>query len=117
MEACNDEGLLPISNLMRLLEQKFNIIRYIEYNGVTGRIADSASANKRYQKVLRENIDLRRMTKQEVIDYVPEYLNVKKQLVDHSVQIDDPSGNGKKIEKNIGSQYTAVVNVTYQADY
>lgn len=117
VEACNDEGLLPISNLMRLLEQKFNIIRYIEYNGVTGRIADSASANKRYQKVLRENIDLRRMTKQEVIDYVPEYLNVKKQLVDHSVQIDDPSGNGKKIEKNIGSQYTAVVNVTYQADY
>lgn len=117
VEACNDEGLLPISNLMRLLEQKFNIIRYIEYNGVTGRSADSAITNTRYQKVMRDNIDLRRMTKEEVIAYVPEYINVKKQLVDHSVEVIDPNNNGKKIEKSIGSQYSDIVSITYQADY
>ena len=102
---------------MRLLEQNFKIIRYIEYNGITGRAADSTVTNKRYQKVLRDSIDLRRMTKEEVIAYVPEYLNVKKQLVDHSVEVNDPSNNGKKIEKSIGAQYSDIVSITYQADY
>jgi hypothetical protein len=71
IEASNDEGIFPLSNLTRRLEENFEIIRYI----VTDTINDLP-----VQKIESKYTSHLEMTKQEVIDYVPEYLNLRKEL-------------------------------------
>lgn len=109
LEASNDEGIVRISNLFRLLETEFSAISYIEFNGLAGRYNDSIS--NKYQKILRKDIDLKTMTKQEVIEYIPEYINIKKQLTNQVVTVED--ADSSIIEVNLGKQYNNIINVTY----
>lgn len=71
LETCNDTRLVPISNLIRMLENEFEIIKYIEFFS----IGDFDT-----QKIRTTFTSLLDMTKQEVEDYVPEYLNIEKKL-------------------------------------
>jgi hypothetical protein len=71
IEDCNDEGIFPISNLMRQLENNFEFIRFIEFGNINGLPVQKIES--RYTSFLE-------MEKQEVMDYVPEYLNLRKEL-------------------------------------
>lgn len=111
IEASNDEGVIPISNLIRLLESNFEEIRYIEFNGISSRHQDALT--NRHQKILAKSTDLKLMSKQEVIDFVPEYINVKKQLLNHVLTVED-SVTGEAREVPIGTKYSNVINITYE---
>ena len=111
LEACNADGIVPISNLMRLLESTFPAIRYINFNGLTGRAAD-ALTNK-YQRILKKPINLPDMDKQEVIDYVPEYINVKKQLVDSVFDLPAKDGSTSTTKVSLWKRYVNNINITY----
>lgn len=110
IEATNVDGVVPISNLMRLLESNFPAIRYIHFNGLTGKLADMVS--NKYQRILRKDTNLLNMTKQEVIEYVPEYLNVKKNLVDSVFDVPTAEGTGTK-EVSLWKRYVNSINLTY----
>ena len=71
LETCNESRLVPISNLIRMLENEFEIIKYIEFFSV---------GDFDTQKIRSTFTSLLDMTKQEVEDYVPEYLNIEKKL-------------------------------------
>jgi hypothetical protein len=71
IESCNDEGVFPLSNLVRRLEENFEVIRYI----VTDTINDLP-----VQKLESKFDTFLDMDKQDIIDYVPEYLNLRKEL-------------------------------------
>ena len=114
LEACNEDGIVPISNLTRLLEQNFASIRFIEFNGLTGRYADVVS--NKYQKVIRKDNDFNTMTKQQIIEYVPEYINVKKQLNDNIITVEDVSSPSGTKEISLGKQYNNAINITYIVD-
>lgn len=96
IESCNTERLFPISNLIRLLETEFDIIKYIEFFEIGGHDT---------QKIRNTFTSLLDMTKQEVEDYVPEYLNIEKKL-------DLPS----EIDNNllVGYPYNYNINITYK---
>ena len=110
LEQSNVDGIVPISNLMRLLESNFPAIRYINFNGLTGKLADSV-INK-YQRILRKDINLNNMTKQEIIEYVPEYLNVKKNLVDSVFDVPTSTGTGTT-KVSLWKRYVNSINITY----
>jgi len=110
LEQSNVDGIVPISNLMRLLESNFPAIRYINFNGLTGKMADSV-INK-YQRILRKDINLNNMTKQEIIEYVPEYLNVKKNLMDSVFDVPTSTGTGTT-KVSLWKRYVNSINITY----
>jgi hypothetical protein len=72
IESSNEEGIFPISNLIRRLEENFSIIRYIEFESIN---------DLPVQKVESKYTSMMDMTQQEMIDYVPEYLNLRKELI------------------------------------
>ena len=72
VESCNEEMLFPISNLWRRLEEEFDFIRYIEINSINGLPV---------QKIESKFTSFLEMTKNEIIDYVPEYLNIRKESI------------------------------------
>lgn len=110
LESCNADGIVPISNLLRLLESSYPTIRYINFNGLSGRLADMVSNHN--QRILRKDISLNNMSKQEIIEYVPEYINVKKNLVDSTFDV--PTGNGSTpTTVNLWKRYVNSINITY----
>jgi|GEM_PF-3067537 len=98
IESCNEDQLVPISNMIRLLEQNFDIIRYIEFNGISG---------NDIQKIESSFTSFREMTKQQIIEYVPEYLNVKKELNDFMTK----NESGEDI--HLGTFYEFNIKVKY----
>ena len=112
LEACNETHVIPISNLIRLLEQNYDEIKYIEFNGLSGRYSDVVS--NKYQKINMKDINFNKMSKQEIIDYVPEFINVKKRVVDSVVTVSGT--NGESTEINLGKTYNDVINITYSID-
>jgi len=78
IESCNTEGIFPISNLIRRLEENFDNIRYIEFNSING---------LSIQKIESKYTSFLDMNKQEIIDYVPEYLNLRKELIANTEQV------------------------------
>lgn len=111
LESCNTDGIVPISNLMRLLESNFSSIRYINFNGLTGKLSDSVS--NKYQRILRKDINLNNMSKQEVIDYVPEYINVKKTLVDSVIEVPTETNSNSTSDVSLGKRFVNTINITY----
>ena len=70
----NDTNFLYISNLIRNLEQEFNEITYIEFVGFNN--YDSS------KQIIENNFtDMSEFTKEQVIDFVPEYLNINRHIV------------------------------------
>jgi hypothetical protein len=78
IESCNAEGIFPMSNLIRRLEENFDIIRFIEFESING---------LPIQKIQSKYTSFLDMDKQEVIDYVPEYLNLRKELIANTEEI------------------------------
>lgn len=72
VESCNEDKIFPISNLIRKLEENFDAIRYIEFNSI-----DKLPV----QKVENKFTSFYDMSTNEIIDFVPEYLNLRKNLV------------------------------------
>lgn len=70
IESCNDNGAFPISNLCRKLEDKFPIIQFIEFNSMNG---------DKVQKILN-SLTVNEIIANPVKDYVPEYMNLRKNL-------------------------------------
>lgn len=112
LESCNDAKLFPISNLITKLESNFEIIKFIEFF----KIGDNTT-----QKIKSSFTSLLDMTKEEIEDYVPEYLNVKKKL-DLSqkkfIEVIDPDGNKVLVEdvdhnKTLSYPYNFNINLTY----
>lgn len=95
IENCNNERLLPISNLIRMLENKFEIIKYIEFFEI---------GNHDTQKIRSSFTSLLDMSKEEVDAYVPEYMNVEKEL-DLSTPIDN---------NLLDYPYNYKINITYK---
>lgn len=111
IDLSNENGIIAISNLISQLENNFDVIRFIEFNGISGQYIDNVS--NKYQKILSKNMDTMYMTKQEIIEYVPEYVNVKKQLYDNLVTIEDPETSlAHRI--SIGKRYDNVINISYE---
>lgn len=82
VENCNEENILPISNLITQLEQSFPIIKFIRYNGIFSDIIENNDTSKNNDYQLVDNdFDFNNMTKEEIIAYVPEYLNLKKDVI------------------------------------
>ena len=59
--------VFAISNLIKLLEKTFQDIQYIELNSVDGLDV---------QKIYKEYPEISNMTKKQLINYIPEYLNI-----------------------------------------
>ena len=70
IESCNEGGAFPISNLCRKLEDKFPIIQFIEFNAMNG---------NKVQKILN-SLTVNQVVASPVKDYVPEYMNLRKNL-------------------------------------
>src|SRR5699024_10199933 len=111
VEACNEKGVLPISNLIRLLEQNFDIIKYIVFNGISGKYAEKV--DNHYQKLLNTNINYMDLSKQEIIEYVPEFINIKKSLKDNTVEVRNEDSEDGTTVIDLGLSYDDVVNITY----
>ena len=69
-----EKGFLYMSNLTRSLEQNFSEINYIEFVGFND--YDSS-----YQIIESTEINFSEMTQEQVINYVPEYLNINRHIV------------------------------------
>lgn len=68
-----ETGFLYISNLTRSLEQEFSEINYIEFVGFNDYDAS--------QQIIENNFtDLSKMTREQVINFVPEYLNINRHI-------------------------------------
>ena len=106
IEECNINGVVPISNLLRLLETNFDIIKYIEYDGLSGDYSNEL-INK-YQVINNKFTSFLDMSKEEIISYVPEYINLKKDAT-RNTMIDS---SGKTID--LGISYDYVINITYK---
>lgn len=111
VEACNEKGVLPISNLIRLLEQNFDIIKYIVFNGISGKYAEKV--DNHYQKLLNTNVDYMDLSKQQIIEYVPEFINIKKVLRDNQVEVSNEDSESGTTVIDLGLSYDDVVNITY----
>ena len=46
IEECNTELILPISNLIMLLQNNFKIIKFIKYNGIFSDMMDNYNTSK-----------------------------------------------------------------------
>lgn len=89
IESCNDGRLFPISNLITKLETNFDIIKYIEFF----LIGDDAT-----QKIKSTFTSILDMSKDELEDYVPEYLNIQKKLDLSSKKfVEDTDSSGNKV--------------------
>lgn len=111
IEACNTRGIVPISNLIRLLEQNFDIINYIVFNGMSGKYSESL--DNHYQKLINTNLSKNDLDKQSIIEYVPEYINIKKVLKENKVEVkSEDSPDGISVI-DLGLSYDDVVNITY----
>ena len=111
VEASNSENVIPVSNLMRLLEQNFEIIRYIEFNGLAGEYNETIQ--NKYQVIKNRAVDFLDMSVQEIREYVPEYMNIKKSLEDSKINVTDSAGNVTTVtlaKKN----YNNVINISYE---
>ena len=113
VEASNSDDVIPVSNLMRLLEQHFEIIRYIEFNGLAGKYEEKI-VNK-YQMIQNKAADLLDMSIDEIHEFVPEYMNVKKELKNNVVTTTDANGNKTTVTLE-HKDYDFVVNVSYSMD-
>ena len=60
--------IFAISNLIKLLERNFEDIQYIEFNSIDG---------LDIQKVYKDYPEISEMTKQQLINYIPEFLNIR----------------------------------------
>ena len=71
-EEVNDNGLngIYISNLIQALENEFEDIKYIKFISMNG-------YDTFVQCIENERVDLTKLTKQERIEYVPEFLNIE----------------------------------------
>lgn len=71
IENINDSGTntFYVSNLIRSLENSFNEIEYLKFEGINNYPTD-------IQAIINLTTDLDSLTKQERIDYVPEYLTL-----------------------------------------
>jgi len=69
VESVNNSSVkvFAISNLIKLLEKTFQDIQYIEFNSIDGLDV---------QKVYKEYPEISDMTKEQLINYIPEYLNI-----------------------------------------
>lgn len=111
IEACNEKGVIPISNLIRLLEQNFDIIKYIVFNGISGKYSEKV--DNHYQKLLNVNAKYNDLSKQEIIEYVPEYINIKKNLKENKVEVENNDSIDGSSVIDLGLTYDDVVNITY----
>jgi alkaline phosphatase len=96
---------------MRLLEQNFEIIRYIEFNGLAGEYNETIQ--NKYQVIKNRAVDFLDMSVQEIREYVPEYMNIKKSLEDSKINVTDSAGNVTTVtlaKKN----YNNVINISYE---
>lgn len=112
IESCNDVRLFPISNLITKLESNFEIIKYIEFFYINN--IDTQKVKSRFTTLLD-------LSKEEVDQYVPEYLNTAKKL-DMSAKrykeiITDNNGSIKVEDRDFNSTlvypYNHNVNITY----
>lgn len=118
VEASHDQNVIAVSNLISLLENNFDIIHFIEYNGLSGRIIDPTYINtdhnikeynylpyieqynpiekegrediidNRWQRISNANKDFLDMTIEEIRYFVPEMPNIKKELHDNIIALD-----------------------------
>lgn len=79
VEECNEKEVFPVSNLLRLLETNFDYIKFIEFNGISDE-NDFEFINN-CQLIETEHKSVNDLTKQEIIEYVPEFLNLKKNII------------------------------------
>lgn len=113
IEETNTDLILPISNLITKLQNNFPIIKFIKYNGVFSDIVDSnnSSIGNDYQ-LIDNDFDFNSMTKDEIRVYVPEYLNLKKDIVKtnetYLSEVDDI------FELLKYSTYDYVINIDYR---
>ena len=113
IEETNTELILPISNLITKLQNTFPIIKFIKYNGIFSDIVDSnnSSIGNDYQ-LIDNDFDFNSMTKDEIRVYVPEYLNLKKDIVktneSYLNEVDDI------FELLKYSTYDYVININYR---
>lgn len=104
IEECNTELILPISNLIMLLQNNFKIIKFIKYNGIFSDMMDNYNTSKGNDYQLIDNdFDFNKMTKDEIRVYVPEYLNLKKDIVTNT-----------SISNVNFSTYDYVIKITYK---
>lgn len=97
LESCNEGKLFPISNLITKLETKFDIIKYIEFF----KIGDDTT-----QKIKSNFTSLLDITdKEELENFVPEYINIKKKL--------DLSQKKFETEENEDHEEVQVPNIDY----
>ena len=97
VESSNLSGLFAISNLLRELENSFSEIQYVEFGKVAG---------EETQKIFNTFKGFNNMTSQEINDYVPEFLNIKKILREDDSMTNDGI--------NIPLKYDYDINVTYK---
>lgn len=111
VEASNSDNVIPVSNLMRLLEQYFEVIRYIEFNGLAGKYSESIT--NKYQKIKNRATTFLDMSKEEIREFVPEYVNIRKDLTPNTVTIVGQDGKPETVELQ-HKKYDYVINITYQ---
>lgn len=111
VEASNSDNVIPVSNLMRLLEQYFEVIRYIEFNGLAGKYSESIT--NKYQKIKNRATTFLDMTTREIREFVPEYVNIRKDLTPNTVTIVGQDGKPETVELQ-HKKYDYVINITYQ---
>lgn len=100
VEECNESGLFAISNLLRVLEETFEYIRYVEFGRVAG---------EETQKIFNNFTDFVNMTSQEINDFVPEFLNIKKKIIDYSKN--DEQNESKAY---YGSRFVFDISIKYK---
>ena len=70
----SETGYLYISNLIRALENEFSEIKYIEFSGFND--YDSS------KQIIENNFtDLSSLSKEQIVNFVPEYLNINRHIV------------------------------------
>jgi len=73
-------SILAISNLLQALENGFEEIKYIEFIDLNGTTE---------QKVLNKYPNVENLTKEQLINYVPEYLNITMSKEDYDISDDE----------------------------
>ena len=87
-----------------LLQNNFKIIKFIKYNGIFSDMMDNYNTSKGNDYQLIDNdFDFNKMTKDEIRVYVPEYLNLKKDIVTNT-----------SISNVNFSTYDYVIKITYK---
>jgi hypothetical protein len=71
VESLNKKGVIATSNIISHLEKAYDVISFIEINSING---------KYYQKIVNVEYDKGSVDALSDIDFVPEYVNVRKGL-------------------------------------